>query len=96
MESAKSGLTSLTVQATRSIDLVAREVTDNANSIADQLSSGELTHKAAQIRLRKLLERYPHFLSAALSYKPYAFDPDGCCSTSYGTASIRFPIRLFS
>ena len=75
MESAKSRLTSLTVQATRSIDLVAREVIDNANSIADQLSSGKLTHKAAQIRLRELLERYPHFLSAALSYRPYAFDP---------------------
>lgn len=75
MESAKSRLTSLTVQATRSIDLVAREVIDNANSIADQMSSGKLTHKAAEIRLRELLERYPHFLSAALSYRPYAFDP---------------------
>ena len=75
MESAQSRLTSRTVQATRSIDRVACEVSDNANSIADQLSSGELTHKAAQIRLRELLERYPHFLSAALSYTPYAFDP---------------------
>jgi hypothetical protein len=74
-ESTKSRLTSRTVQATRSIDRVACEVIDNANSIADQLSSGELTHKAAQIKLRELLERYPHFLSAALSYKPYAFDP---------------------
>ena len=34
-----------------------------------------MTHNAAQIRLRELLERYPHFLSAALSYKPYAFAP---------------------
>jgi len=75
MESAQSRLTSLTVQATRAIDRVAREVTDNANSIADRLSSGELVHKAAPIRLRELLEHHPHFLSAALSYKPYAFDP---------------------
>lgn len=76
MESAKSSLTSLTVEATRSIDRVAREVIDNANSIADQLSSGELTLNAAQARLRALLEQYPHFLSAALSFKPYAFAPD--------------------
>lgn len=75
MESAKSRLASRTDQATRSIDRVACEVADNANSIADQLSRGELTHNAAQIRLRELLERYPHFLSAALSYKPYVFDP---------------------
>ncbi|MBU2537706.1 MAG: hypothetical protein KKH22_04655 [Proteobacteria bacterium] len=75
MESVKSRLTSLTFQATLSIDRVAREVIDNGNSIADQLSSGALTPKAAQARIRGLLERYPHFLSSALSYKPYAFDP---------------------
>ncbi len=75
MESAKSRLTSRTVHATRSIDRVACEVIDNANLIASQLSSGELTHNAAQIRLRELLERYPHFLGSVLSYKSYAFDP---------------------
>ncbi len=75
MEATKSRLTSLTFQATRSIDLVTRTVTENGDSLADQLSRGGLSNKAAQARLRELLERYPHFLSSALSYTPYAFDP---------------------
>lgn len=75
MESTKSRLTALTFQATRSIDLVTRAVIENADSLADQLTRGELSNEAAQARLRELLERYPHFLSAVLSYKPYAFDP---------------------
>ena len=75
INSTRTHLTSLTFQATRTIDRVAREAIDNANLIADQLSKGQLTHEKALVRLRELLERHPHFLSAALSYKPYAFDP---------------------
>lgn len=75
MDSARTHLTSLTLEATRSIDRVAREASDNANSIADQLSSGKLTHEAALTQLRELLKRHPHLFTTVLSYKPYAYDP---------------------
>lgn len=76
MDSTRTRLTSLTFQAARSIDGLAREAIDDVNSIAGQLSGGQLTHEKALVRLRELLERNPHFLSTALSYNPYAFDPD--------------------
>jgi len=76
MDSTKTHLTSLTFQATRSIDGIVREAIDNVNSIAGQLSGGQLTHETALVRLRELLEQHPHFLSAVLAYRPYAFDPD--------------------
>jgi len=74
-ESTKVRLTSLTFQAIRSIDGIARETIDSANSIADGMSRGQLSHEKALLRLRELLERNPHFLTTALTYAPYAFNP---------------------
>jgi hypothetical protein len=76
MDSTRTHLTSLTFRATRSIDGIVREAIDNVNSVAGQLSGGQLTHEKALIRLRELLEQHPRFLSVALTYRPYAFDPD--------------------
>lgn len=51
LESTRAQLSSLTFEATRSIDAITRNVTGNVNSVAEKLSAGELTHKAATARL---------------------------------------------
>lgn len=75
LESTRAQLSSLTFEATRSIDAITRNVTGNVNSVAEKLSAGELTHKAAMTRLRELLEQNPYFYGSTITYQPFAFDP---------------------
>jgi hypothetical protein len=73
MKSTRAHLTSLTHQATRSIDALVLQTVDSVDSIARGLSSGELTKEAALKQLRESLERHPHFFSGALAYDPKVF-----------------------
>lgn len=76
MESARAHLTSLTLRASLSIDKIVREAKESADSIAEGLTRGKLTHETALKKMRASLEEHAHIFNTALSYRPYAYKPD--------------------
>jgi hypothetical protein len=73
--SAKANLTALTGQAATSIDAILRQAMASVDAVASGLSADSLDKDAALAGLRQGLEQHPDRFGAAVTYRPYGFDP---------------------
>ncbi|UCE17087.1 MAG: hypothetical protein JSV84_09265 [Gemmatimonadota bacterium] len=76
IQSTKSSLISLTVEARKGIERILQETMDAAESIADDVTSGKLKDDEILDRLKTTAEQNKNFYGINIAYKPYAYSPD--------------------
>jgi hypothetical protein len=72
---AKQQARSETVRAAQEVDRQLRQLSETANDIATDLSTGRLNDKALGDRVRQEMRQNSHIFSIVASYVPYGFDP---------------------
>ena len=71
----KTELQKLTVKATRKIEAILRQTMDDADTLADGLSTGKLSRSQALKRLKTIVQDNPKYYGGAMAYRPFGFDP---------------------
>ncbi len=79
----KADLIRMTVDATRKIDAVLQQAMESAHSLADGLTSGEISHTDMHERLTATLLGNENYFGGTITFAPYGYDPDTRLYSAY-------------